>query len=308
MPLPATTVHRPRTSAPHPASSGPGVGATLGGLAFVAAVGWCTRASPGWLAMWAIASAELLTLKLITLRGFWHHAPRGKVAAYIALWPGMNAAAFLDAHPAGARPSFRELAAALTKLVGGSALVIWATVHAFDPPILVVGWAGMLGIIFCLHFGFFHIVSWMWRRFGVNAVPIMRAPVLATSLAEFWAERWNLAFADGARRFILRPLARRWGVRLAAAFVFFVSGLVHESVISLPARGGWGGPTLYFLLQAAGTAVEKSAVGRRFGLGAGTIGRGWTLLVTAVPVPLLFHAPFVERVIVPFFRFLHEAL
>jgi hypothetical protein len=83
---------------------------------------------------------------------------------------------------------------------------------------------------------------------------------------------------------------------------------VHELVISFPARGGWGGPTLYFLLQAAGLAFEKSPAGRRLGLGAGLRGRGWTLAVTALPLPLLFHAPFAERVIAPLFRFFKEAL
>ena len=78
-----------------------------------------------------------------------------------------------------------------------------------------------------------------------------------------------------------------------------MSGLVHETVISLPARGGWGGPTLYFLLQAAGAGIEKNAVGRRLGLGAGVRGRAWMLLVTAAPLPLLLHAAFTDRVIMP---------
>jgi len=171
-----------------------------------------------------------------------------------------------------------------------------------------VGWLGMVGIIFTLHFGLFHLVSCAWRAAGVDAPPIMRAPIAARSLAEFWGERWNVAFAESARRLLVRPWARGWGVRRAGAGVFVVSGLVHETVISLPAGGGWGGPTCYFLLQGAGVALEKSALGRRCGLGEGLRGRLWALGCATLPVPLLFHAPFVTRVIVPFFRFLKEVL
>jgi hypothetical protein len=84
--------------------------------------------------------------------------------------------------------------------------------------------------------------------------------------------------------------------------VFLVSGLLHETVISLPARGGWGGPTLYFLLQAAGVGFERSATGKHLHLGRAAIGRVWTFLVAVAPLPLLFHAPFVRNVIVPFYR------
>ncbi|MEO5958330.1 MAG: MBOAT family protein [Opitutaceae bacterium] len=271
---------------------------------------WVTRGAPGWVAMWVIAGTEFLVVKVVTLRGQVGRSSPGWIAAYMTAWPGMNAAAFLRRCDGSrvATPRAGELGFAVAKLAFGLVLVTWATCHATDAPPLAVAWIGMLGIIFTLHFGAFHLVSWLWRWSGVDAPPIMRAPLAAPSLAEFWSERWNVAFAESARRLLLRPLARRWGVRRAGAFVFLASGLVHETVISLPARGGWGGPTLYFLLQAAGIAAEKSDVGRRFGLGRGARGWAWMLAVTALPLPLLFHAPFAERVILPLFRFLKEAL
>jgi alginate O-acetyltransferase complex protein AlgI len=130
----------------------------------------------------------------------------------------------------------------------------------------------------------------------------------ATSLAEFWGARWNTAFAVSARRFVLRPLARRCEVRLAGLLVFLLSGLIHETVISLPARGGWGGPTSYFLLQAVGAGVERTAIGARAGLGRGLRGWAWTVGWTIAPLPLLFHGPFVRNVIVPFYRTLSALL
>jgi hypothetical protein len=269
---------------------------------------WLTRDLPGWVAMWAIAGSEFAALKLVTLTAVHRGAGSAdRVLAYVFLWPGMDAAAFLGDRPDRApvaRP--RELGFALLKLLGGLLACAWAVHHAYSGRPMVVAWVGMIGIIFTLHFGLLHVISWGWRRAGVNAPPIMRAPIAADSLSDFWGGRWNAAFADAARRFLFRPTVRRLGARGAGALVFLVSGLVHETVVSLPARGGWGGPTLYFLLQGAGMAVEKGAAGRKFGLSTGFRGWLWMALCTAVPLPLLFHAPFAHRVIVPLFETLNR--
>lgn len=286
----------------------------LGGLAWLALVtggAWAlTRETAGWVAMWAIAGAQFGLLKAATLRRWTGEASRARRVAYLGLWVGMDAPAFLRSGPVSraGRPGGSELAFAFAKTALGLALLFAAVRSAGVAGPLTVGWLGMLGLIFTLHFGVFHLLSWSWRRAGVAAPPIMRAPIAATSLAEFWGERWNIAFAECARWLWLRPLARRWGVRRAGAWVFLISGLVHETVVSLPARGGWGGPTAYFLLQAAGVAAEKSGCGRGLGLGVGARGWAWTVMVTAGPLPLLFHAPFAERVIAPFCEFLKEVL
>jgi alginate O-acetyltransferase complex protein AlgI len=86
----------------------------------------------------------------------------------------------------------------------------------------------------------------------------------------------------------------------AAFAVFLVSGVVHDAVISLPARAGFGWPTVYFLAQFAGIRVERSGWGRRRLRGAA--GRVFTMAVTVLPAPLLFDPPFLHRVIVPFMR------
>lgn len=260
-----------------------------------------------WPAALGIALTMWLALKLLTLRGCGAGATGPRTLAYLALWPGMNARAFLrGAAEAGDSARWPELVVAGLKLAFGLALVAWAVACVDRAPAPAVGWVGMVGILFTFHFGLFHVLSWGWRRAGFAAPALMHAPIAARSLAEFWGERWNTAFAELARRFILRPLGRRWGVPAAGAVVFLVSGVVHELAISLPARGGWGGPTLYFLLQMAGLAVEKSRLGRALGLGRGLRGWSWTLLCTAAPLPLLFHAPLLERVVLPFFRFLSE--
>jgi hypothetical protein len=70
-------------------------------------------------------------------------------------------------------------------------------------------------------------------------------------------------------------------------------------VISVPARGGFGLPTLYFLIQAVGVMAERSALGRRW-LGRGLRRRIFAMAVVVGPVGLLFHPLFVLRVYVPF--------
>ena len=87
--------------------------------------------------------------------------------------------------------------------------------------------------------------------------------------------------------------------------VFAASGLIHDLVISLPARAGYGLPTLYFLVQGAGVTLERSQFGKRFGLGRGV--RGWCFMVVFLTLPIfgLFHPWFVLRVILPFMRAIH---
>jgi hypothetical protein len=163
----------------------------------------------------------------------------------------------------------------------------------------------MLGLILLLHFGTFQIVALLWQSVGVNAKAIMSAPLRSTSLGEFWGKRWNLGFRQLSHELIFRSLHRRLGADAAGFLVFAVSGLIHDFVISLPARGGYGLPTLYFLLQGTGMTIEHSRFGKRLGLGQGM--RGWCFMMVflAAPVFWLFHPWFVLRVILPFMRAIH---
>jgi len=163
----------------------------------------------------------------------------------------------------------------------------------------------MVGVILLLHFGIFKVVALLWQSVGVQADSIMSAPLRSTSLGEFWGKRWNLGFRQVAHELIFRPLYRTLGPNAAGFLVFVVSGLIHDLVISLPARGGYGLPTLYFVLQGAGVTVERSRLGQRFGLAQGAIGWCFMMVFLAVPVFGLFHPWFVLRVILPFMRAIH---
>lgn len=267
-------------------------------------------ACPRWLVMWYLAVAIYSALKLWS----WQHchvrnAPMWRNAAYLVVWPGMDADAFLDVHRPAEKPTTCEWGFAASKTAFG-VLVLTIVVPAFAAHKLdcdVVGWTGMVGMVFALHFGLFHLLSCLWRALGICAEPIMRWPVLSESVGEFWGRRWNLAFRDLSHQFVFRPLTPRIGATRALLAGFLVSGLVHDLVITVPAGGGWGGPTVYFVLQGLAVIAEHSRFGRVLGLGHGV--RGWlfAFAVLLLPVAWLFPRGFVCGVIVPFLKALGAA-
>jgi hypothetical protein len=198
-----------------------------------------------------------------------------------------------------AKPRLWEYSTAGAKTFFGGAL-LWlgvVLINANHP--LLRGWAGMVGVIFLLHFGLFHLLSLAWRAGGVHAPPIMQSPGTACSLSRFWGGSWNAAFTDLVHDHFFKPLARRFGGRAALVASFLLSGALHELVISVPARGGYGLPTLYFALQAAGLLFERSRLGRRLGLGCGLKGWCFVALAAGAPASFLFHPIFVRNVILP---------
>lgn len=239
-----------------------------------------------WMTWWEAAPAR-------------RRAPAWRSAAYLLAWPGMDAYAFL-LQPPLRPPTARAWLVGAVNLVVGCA-VLWGVGPRVSMGDLATGWLGMLGLGLVFHFGGLRLLSLAWRSRGVRARPLFDRPHRARSLDELWSERWNLAVHDLARRYVLRPLAPRIGTRPAVAAIFLISGLLHELLMSVPAGGGYGLPTLYFALQLIGTASERTAAGRRLGLGGGgPRARIWTFAVALAPVPLLFHPWFVGDIVVPF--------
>ena len=274
-------------------------------LFFVSSAVIFSRSSmPAWVFMWLLAAAIFFGLKWAT----WIRAqttvphPAWRSVAYLLAWPGMDAESFLDTSHAPPKPNPHQwIQAALETGLGVG--LIWGVARHVPPSwILVQGWVGMLGLIFLLHFGSFQLDALFWQSRGVTATPIMSAPILSRSLSEFWGKRWNLGFRQLAHELVFLPLRRHIGAAAAGFAVFVVSGLIHELVISLPARGGYGLPTSYFILQGIGVRLERSSTGERLGLRDGW--RAWCFMAafTAAPAFWLFHPPFVTRVIVPFLR------
>ena len=129
--------------------------------------------------------------------------------------------------------------------------------------------------------------------------PIMDRPFAATSLVDFWGRRWNRAYRRVSFEYFFRPSVRWFGPALGTLFAFTASGLIHESVISWPAGAGYGGPTAYFAIQGLAVLLERATPLRRL-LRNPLCGWLYTALFVIGPAGLLFHAPFLTRVIVPF--------
>jgi predicted DCC family thiol-disulfide oxidoreductase YuxK len=270
-------------------------------MVLVPAVLFFGASLPRWLFMWTIAFALYVCCKCLTYSDARSHgasADRRRAAAYLLAWPGMDAITFLS-DDVPERPRAGEWVRAACKIVLGLVLFMLAARRAATAPSLVVAWIGMLGIVLMLHFGSFELLSLAWRHAGVRAVPLMQQPLRSTSLSDLWGRRWNTAFHALVDRAMFRPLRPVVGAAAATGAVFLLSGILHELVISIPARGGFGLPTLYFAVQALGVIVERTPAAKSLGLGAGIRGRIFTAAVAGVPVFVLFPPVFVRAVMLP---------
>jgi hypothetical protein len=260
---------------------------------------------PKWAVMWSLAFAIFAACKWLT----WYRSGAKRVPwwlhlGYLVAWPGLDAEAFLNPPPGKVKwPSSAECMSATVKLLAGIAL-FWIVARVIPEDAgawgLVRGWIGMIGMILMLHFGSFHLLSCAWRAAGIQARPLMNKPLLSTSLSEFWGKRWNTAFRDITHRFLFQPLTRHMSPQWAVAVGFVLSGLIHDLVISVPSGGGYGGPTVFFIVQGAGLLVERSAAGKFLGLGRGWAGGLFTKLALILPAYGLFHPPFIRNIILPF--------
>jgi alginate O-acetyltransferase complex protein AlgI len=244
----------------------------------------------GWAYVWALAF--FITSKMAMLlrldAAAWRRLSWGRLLAYFA-WLGMRPEPFLEGAPAAPalRPSL--WISGLLHLAAG-ACFLWVVPRALPSatPWIVRVWIGVVGYAFVFIFALTDGWAALYRYGGVPVEKLWVNPPAARSLAEFWGQRWNRIFSGFARAMLFQPLARVIGTRTAALAVFLFSGLLHEWTWSVPVRGGYGGPTLYFLIQGLLVRVESSAPGR-FLRGRPLLGRLWTWLAVVGPLPLALH-------------------
>ena len=256
---------------------------------------------PAWAWMWLVAFALFFGCKWATWWPYRFAGSAARRAGFLFAYAGMDAKRFLAGPPVPPPPA-REWLATGAKAVAGAAL-LWLGVRlVFPTSALLAGWVAMAGLALLLHFGLLDLFALAWRTCGVDARPLMRCPTRATSVADFWGNRWNTGFRALAHDFVFEPLRRVRGLGPtgASAAVFLASGAVHDLVISVPARGGYGLPTLYFCIQFAALTLERTKPMRRTFARRPLLGRLFAVAVTLAPLPLLFHEAFVDVVILPF--------
>ena len=253
-----------------------------------------TSARPAGLRMLVLIGALFFAMKvLVSVEAAARDGtrlPPLRWAAFATLWPGMRPALVARLQP-GRSGAASLLRTGLAYVALGSTLFLVA--------LLAWRWTGstvlstvllLPALSLLLHFGAFGILAGLWRGAGADVGPLFRAPWRSASLGEFWSRRWNLAFSEMTSLAVYRPLALRLGRRAALVAAFLFSGLLHEVAISLPVRAGYGRPMLYFAIHGVLTQVERER---------GPFGRAATLLAVVLPLPLLFHPPFLQGVIWP---------
>lgn len=275
-------------------------------LVFFALIGVerLTAGEPAGLRMLGIAGAVLYALKAVVsveerLASGTTLSPL-RWLAFAAAWPGMRPSLFAGLGTRSLPGGLRLIADGAVRLAAGALLFLaarlaWSKGHAILATALALP-----GLSLILHFGIFNILAGFWRLLGARCDALFRAPLRSRSLTEFWGRRWNLAFSEMSALGIYRPLEPRVGRSAAMAAAFLVSGLLHEIAISLPVNRGYGLPLAYFalhgLLRLAELRLERAGhpISRH-----AWIGRTWTIFWLVLPVPILFHRPFLAAVVWP---------
>jgi len=189
-------------------------------------------------------------------------------------------------------------------LMAGFCLSITITMIAPFLPVWALGWLGITALLMTIHLGYANILTAVLRLCGWKVGLLFDEPFRSKSLTDFWSHRWNLAFVEMDRILFLKPLIRWFGRTGAILGVFAISGLLHEMAVSYPVQAGWGGPLLYFTLQGLLVLFESKAL--YFQQWPSVFRRIWTWLWIITPLPLLFHVPFRNGLIVPLYQNLNK--
>jgi hypothetical protein len=243
----------------------------------------------------------LLTWKIASLLCLppeaWARLTRLRLLAY-CIWIGMQPKQFLPGQRLAFGAPIPTVAGFLFNVLTGVTLLwLLPLILPVSTPRMIRFWIAFIGV------GFLELVArcdlWalIFRWMGFPVEKLWDCPIAATSLGDFWGRRWNRIVPGMFREVVFVPVARRAGARVALLAVFLYSGLYHE-IISFVARSGYGGPTLYFLVQYFGVATENSRPGRWL-RGHPWLSRGWTWCVVILPVGLIVQPSLVEGYLIP---------
>jgi alginate O-acetyltransferase complex protein AlgI len=268
----------------------------LAGAAVIGAL-HLTAAQAAGVRMLAVIGALLVAMKALMIAEWRGPRPTLAQALTFALaGPAMDPAPFLRARgtPRPARPLALRGAFAL---IAGAALFALARETATRGSALAL-WMAVAAFSLMVHFGALSLLTAAWQHRGIAADVAFEAPWRPTSLGAFWGRSWNPAFTALTAAAVYRPVARRCGTTAGLGAAFLFSGVLHELAISVPVRAGFGRPLAYFALHGALVALER-AIGTSWLARHPGLARVWTLAWLVLPLPVLFHQPFLEGVVRP---------
>lgn len=239
--------------------------------------------------MLGLVTSLFLTTKVISLFYQFNQVRKGNLL-WLLFWPGMSAQAFRRRRAPNTILFLKELKKGISFTIAGL-MVLWIARNLDFPNVIKVPlvWAGLC---FVVHFGIFSLIRGLYFIGGWRTNRLFDLPWKSKSLSEFWSKRWNGAYIEMLALMCLRPLKTMIGGRWAVVVCFLISGLLHEAAISLPVMSGFGGPFLYFCLQAIGVQIPMDRWPRLFRIAV-------TWLFVLAPLPLLFHSEFTFRVLFP---------
>lgn len=255
-------------------------------LLLLALVGlWALRDSSPLVRLAAASIGMIWAIKLAAF--FWQRSenrkPHSILSAFLFLfaWPGVSLQGFTQRTaepPPETGTRFLEswlcfLAGIVT--LGGVSLIGGGTST-------VLNYIGLFSILLIVHMGLVELMADGIRLLGFSPQSLFDRPYLASSLREFWSHRWNRAFVDMNKIFLVHPLRNKAPASLLVFSIFVISGLLHELGISYSDHLSWGKPLLYFVWQGLGMELEKHKKFPRFLV--------WFWIL--VPVPLLFTPAF----------------
>lgn len=202
------------------------------------------------------------------------------IVLFLLAWPGISVAGFTERNEIDSTTGSRFLESWLTFLVGLGILVSVSLIGRGDSTVL--NYVGLFSILLIVHLGLVEVVSDGIRLLGFSPRRLFDRPYLTKSLRDFWSIRWNRAFVDMNKIFIMTPLKDKVPLAILIFLIFVASGILHEIAISYADGISWGHPLIYFVIQGCGMEIEK-----RWKLHRALV---WTWIL--LPAPLLFTPSF----------------
>jgi hypothetical protein len=219
-------------------------------------------------------------------------SPNWPAAGAFLVWPGMNPSEFRTKTGRASLAWGDIFKPALCMITGCVYLTVLAPrATGYLSQALLTG----VGLLLIVHFGIFGWLHVFYRLFGWRVREIFRQPWAARGVGDFWGGRWNRGFSEFTSLLLYRPVILKWGWRVATMVSFAISGILHEFAISLPVQAGYGGPFLYFLMHGLLVIAEKDGRWNQYPRFNRLV--FWVSII--VPLPVLFHEPFIRGVIFP---------